>query len=99
MKYSEKERRRKRQEEMRGALERRSVANGLEVRSVDGQFLVGGTFTTFNQLYDMGSYQEQVAPTALDRCLSELPDVVFLADHGQSLSGLPLARTRSAKGG
>ncbi len=93
------ERRRRRAEEMRGAVERRSLASVLEVRSTDGRLKVGGPFTTFDQGYDMGSYEEWVSPKALDRTLAEQPDVVFWVGHGENLSGLPLARTRSAKGG
>ena len=100
MSETETERRRRRAEEMRGAVERRAIDDtNLEARESNGTLTVTGYAATFNNTYDVGPYQERIAPTALDRCLSEQPDVVFNADHGASLSGLPLARTRSAKGG
>lgn len=102
MTRNEIENRRRRTEEMRGVIERRTAvdAGGLELRSDSGgELTVSGYATTFNSFYDVGSYREQVAPTALTRTLSEQPDVVFTVNHGLALSGIPLARTRSRKGG
>ena len=94
-------RRRMAQEEMRGVLERRAVADSsLELRDAgDGFINIAGYAALFGNTYDVGPYRERIATSAFDRTLSELPDLVFNVDHGRSLSGLPLARTRSAKGG
>jgi HK97 family phage prohead protease len=81
-----------------GGLERRSYGAGLEVRAHGDAPEVDGEATTYMDKYDMGSHLEQVARTAFDRCLSEKPDVMFNVDHGRNHL-LPLARTRSAKGG
>jgi HK97 family phage prohead protease len=83
-----------------GGLERRSLFNGagLEVRAHGDAPEVDGYATTWLDKYDMGSHLEQVARTAVDRCLSEKPDVMFNVDHGRNHL-CPLARTRSAKGG
>lgn len=71
---------------------RRSVtAAGLEVRSSSDSVTVEGYASTFNQPYDMGWYQETVAPGAFSRTLGRNPDVRLLVNH----DGLPLARTTS----
>ena len=94
--------RRRSAEDMKGVFERRATTDtGLEVRGDNGTLTFSGYAATFNTVYNLGSFQERILPTALDRCLSADPgpDCVFNADHGRSLSGLPLARSRSATGG
>jgi HK97 family phage prohead protease len=91
---------RRRARDAMGGLERRSLFNGagLEARTHGDAPEVFGYATTFMDPYDMLSNREQVARTAFDRCLSEQPDCTFNVDHGRRHL-LPLARTRSAKGG
>lgn len=95
------ERRRLRAEVARGALERRTFGEELEVREVDGgsTLTFSGDAAVYRPHYSMGDYDETVDPNALTRCLSEQPDCIFNANHGKSLSGLPMARTLSRKGG
>lgn len=70
----------------------RTSATPLEVRdNGNGTVTLSGYASTFNQPYDMGSYQETVAPGAFTRTLSQSPDVRLLVNH----TGLPLARTSS----
>ena len=71
---------------------RRAVSvGGLEVRTTANGVSVEGHASTFNQSYDMGWYQETVAPGAFARTLKTSPDVRLLVNH----DSLPLARTRS----
>lgn len=72
-------------------LRRAVTAGGLEIRSTANGVSVEGHASTFNQSYDMGWYQETVAPGAFARTLKTSPDVRLLVNH----DGLPLARTRS----
>jgi HK97 family phage prohead protease len=71
---------------------RRMVTQGgLEWRADSDTVTVEGHASTFNQAYDMGWYQETVAPGAFTKTLKENPDVRLLVNH----DGLPLARTKS----
>ena len=72
-------------------LRRAVTAGGLEVRTTANGVSVEGHAATFNQSYDMGWYEETVAPGAFARTLKTGPDVRLLVNH----DGLPLARTRS----
>ena len=72
-------------------LRRAVTTGGLEIRSTATGVSVEGHASTFNQSYDMGWYQETVAPGAFARTLKTSPDVRLLVNH----DGLPLARTRS----
>lgn len=54
-----------------------------------------GYASTFNEPYDMGPYDEVVAPGAFTKTLSGKPSVVLNINHGQGASGLPIARTTS----
>ena len=72
-------------------LRRAVTTGGLEIRSTANGVSVEGHASTFNQSYDMGWYQETVAPGAFARTLKTSPDVRLLVNH----DGLPLARTRS----
>ena len=72
-------------------LRRAVTAGGLEVRTTANGVSVEGHASTFGQAYDMGWYQETVAPGAFARTLKTNPDVRLLVNH----DGLPLARTRS----
>ena len=67
------------------------TAKNLEVRTSSTGVTVEGHASTFNQSYDMGWYNETVAPGAFTRTLKTNPDVRLLVNH----DGLPLARTRS----
>ena len=71
--------------------ERRMAVGGIEVRDVDGGVTLHGYAATFDQPYNMGWYEERVAPGAFKRSLGRTPDVRLLVNHG----GLPLARTTS----
>jgi len=72
-------------------LRRAVTTGGLEIRTTANGVSVEGHASTFNQSYDMGWYQETVAPGAFARTLKTSPDVRLLVNH----DGLPLARTRS----
>lgn len=70
----------------------------VELREgTDGVLHFRGYATVFNTDYDMYGgpdaygWVERVAPTALDKTLSEKPDTQLLINH----EGLPLARTKS----
>jgi hypothetical protein len=45
--------------------------------------------------YDMGPWDEHVAPGAFTKTLRESPDVTFNLNHGEAGSGLPMARTKA----
>jgi HK97 family phage prohead protease len=57
---------------------------------------VDGYATVFSRAYEMwdmfGSYQEQIAPDALDDSLAAGPDVAFLVNH----RGVTMARTKNS---
>jgi HK97 family phage prohead protease len=69
-------------------LERRSYASTLET---DGglEFKISGWASVVGEKYDMGAYDELVAPGAFTKTLAGSPDVQLLVNH----EGLPLART------
>lgn len=71
--------------------ERRMAIAGLEVRDTDSGVTLHGYAATFDQPYNMGWYEERVAPGAFKMSLGRTPDVRLLVNHG----GLPLARTTS----
>jgi HK97 family phage prohead protease len=72
-------------------LETRMCA-GVEVRAEDKGIRMAGYAAVYNERARIGSeFEEEVAPGAFDRALSEGDDVVFLVNH----RGLPLARTSS----
>jgi len=72
-------------------IERRSLPIELEYRTTADTITVEGYASVFSAPYDMGMYQEEIAPGAFRKTLSEAPDVRFLINH----DGLPLARTTS----
>ena len=76
---------------MNTTIRRVVTAKNLEVRTSTTGVTVEGHASTFNQSYDMGWYNETVAPGAFTRTLKTNPDVRLLVNH----DGLPLARTRS----
>ena len=58
--------------------------SGIETREADGQMIVEGYATTFNQPYELYSFddyvvREQVAPTAFDN--ADMRDVIMQYDH------------------
>lgn len=73
--------------------EHRNVAcSGVEIRALDsGTLQLTGYASVYDVDYDMGWYQERVAPGAGKRTLGESPDVQLLLNH----ESLPLARTAS----
>jgi HK97 family phage prohead protease len=84
------------EERVKGSLERRSFTSELEVRGAsNGMRRFSGYAIVFGNTYAVGPFDERIMPGALRRCLGEGPDVVLNLDHGQSGSGLPLARTKS----
>ena len=66
-------------------LRRAVTTGGLEIRTTANGVSVEGHASTFNQSYDMGWYQETVAPGAFARTLKTSPDVRLLVNH----DGLP----------
>jgi len=87
--------------ELKGHLERRMLP-GLEMelreRAGRGAILAGHAAVT-GVFYDMPDYREMMMPGFCRRTLGEQPDVVLVANHGYVGSGLPLARTKSNRGG
>ena len=71
--------------------ERRMAVESLEIREASDSLTLSGYASTFNEPYNMGWYDETVAPGAFDRTLGTKPDVRLLINHGD----LPLARTAS----
>jgi HK97 family phage prohead protease len=69
----------------------RTFASRLEASNGAGplEFRVTGYASTFEDLYDMGAYDEVVARGAFTQTLAGRPDVQLLTNH----EGLPLART------
>lgn len=49
-----------------------------------------GYAATFNRSYDMGKFDEVIAPTAFSRSLRESPDIMALFNHDPAM---PVART------
>ena len=94
--------RRRKAEELQGRQERRLFDGGFELRD-DGNSgrlqLVGWPCLT-DVSYEIGSVErggfiETVRANSFSRTLSNNPDVILVAQHGDALSGLPIARTRS----
>lgn len=71
--------------------ETRMGATPFEFREDGDTLTLQGYASTFNQPYDMGWYDETVAPGAFARTLGRKPDVRLLINHDD----LPLARTAS----
>jgi HK97 family phage prohead protease len=63
----------------------------LEIRTVNGEYLLEGHASVFGRPYDVGSYREVVRTGAFRKTLRAEPDVTLLLNH----DGLPLARTKS----
>jgi HK97 family phage prohead protease len=88
--------------ELKGLLERRVLPETeMELRDQPGRgpILFGHAAVT-GVFYDMaGAYREMMMPGFCRRTLGEQPDVVLVANHGHVGSGLPLARTKSSRGG
>lgn len=73
-------------------LETRTVETNFELRDADSTApLLEGYAATFNQVYDLGAFREQIDPAAFTKTLQSSPDVRLLIDH----EGQPLARTKS----
>ena len=78
-----------------GGFEHRTFATQLSARDAGGlEFRLEGYASLVSTPYDMGSYEEQIAPGAFSTTLSMRPDVQLLLNH----EGLPLARTTIAPG-
>lgn len=95
------EHRRRKVELLRGTSERREFATSeMECRTLDdGTIRMSGYASVTEHPYDIGDVQrggfrEVIARSAFKRTLSESPDVVLLANHGEGGS-LPLARTKN----
>jgi HK97 family phage prohead protease len=93
--------RRRKVEDLRGKQERRTVDGHLELRDAgSGKLAFSGWACVTDTPYDIGDpgrggFVEEVASGAFRRSLLNLPDVVLNVQHGATLSGLPIARTRS----
>jgi uncharacterized protein len=87
--------------DMLGHLERRTMPDTeMELREKPGRgWTLAGHGAVSEVGYDMGDYVETMAKGFCKRTLGERPDVVLVFDHAHTGSGLPLARTASAKGG
>jgi len=59
----------------------------MEVRAADGDLVLEGYAATFDDITDLGYFQERIAASAFDDVLAD--DVRYLLNH----DGLPLART------
>jgi HK97 family phage prohead protease len=91
-----------RAEQLAGTIERRSVRlDDFEVRESRGMLEFSGYASLFDTPYDIfggptrGGFTETVDRRAFDATLKAKPDVVLNMDHGDSGSGLPIARTTS----
>jgi HK97 family phage prohead protease len=72
-------------------LEIRTKTNTLELRCPpESRGLLRGYASTFDDPYDMGRFDEVIAPSAFKRTLEANPDVVALVNHD---SAKPIART------
>jgi len=87
--------------EITGHLERRTLPDTeMELREQAGRGVkLAGHAAVVNVFYDMGDYREMMMPGFCKRALGESPDVVLVTNHGHAGSGLPLARTKSSRGG
>lgn len=73
-------------------VEQRSAESAIEVREAKEGTTISGYAAVFNSITDLGTFREQIAPTAFDRVLTEAPDTVALLNHD---SNLVLGRTTS----
>jgi HK97 family phage prohead protease len=86
-------------EKLKGTVERRMFPSGGELRVSEyaGDGTRGPMLRTLasatGKRYDMGWGDEEVAPGAFKRTLSQQPDVSLLLSHGNVGSGYPLCRT------
>lgn len=98
---NELEERASRAERLQGTIERRRVsAHDFELRATtSGPLEFSGHPALFDTPYEMyggpdkGGWIETVNRKAFNQTLSMNPDVCLNVDHGESLSGLPIART------
>jgi uncharacterized protein len=74
----------------------------FEIRAMDGKNRISGYAIVWNTKSSIGSFDEICDPAMLDRTLRELPDVLLLRDHEQSLllgrTGKNLTLTVDSKG-
>lgn len=97
------EARRRKAEETRGRTERRVFEGGLELRDAgEGSLEFHGWPCLTDVSYEVGSVErggfvETVRAGSFSRSLNQSPgpDVVLLVNHGDSGTGMPIARTRS----
>jgi HK97 family phage prohead protease len=92
-----------RAERLQGTTERRSIGlTDFELRESGNSLKFEGYASLFDTPYDMyggpdapGGWTEYVDAKAFDRTLALQPDVVLNLNHGESGTGLPIARTSS----
>jgi HK97 family phage prohead protease len=89
------ERRRRQAESLRGMRERRTCDASLEFRggARSGGLGASGYAAVFNTPTTIRDFTEVIRPSAFRRSLGNSPDVVLVVQHGDALSGLPIART------
>jgi HK97 family phage prohead protease len=94
-------RRKERVESMKSHTERREMPDSeMEIRDrPGGVVLLAGYGAVTETPYPCGEFTETMARGFCRRTLGEHPDVVLVTQHAHVGSGLPLARTKSARGG